>query len=593
MTWPLISKGLPRSSLALVLLLWITRPAMGVDGFAFPPVRYYGQLGFESRLFTGDFGAGETRTTRDQLLNLEVNAATFLWQPWFALLDGTLGLRFGITDSDGAQADTSSELISGKARLRLFPVGRFPFEAFYERSDSLVDVEDGVERDFLRTRYGLLQRYTTLAGTYYLLRLQHTDVQQTDSEDMTDLVEFRVRRSFKQHELEFFSFLTDIERVDTDERFSSDAYILRHRFFSQQRTLNVDNLISYNDNRSATRSVESTRTQTQLNSFLTWRPKTERRLLVTGNTRVFESSTEAGGESSDGRSAVFSVGANYQLTDRLNLSANVGANLFEAAEERKQNIFQTVAATYSSRTLPLGDFDYNWFGTASANNSTGDDNNTHGYGSSIGHNLSRGFALGNTQLNASVSQAVSYFQQSGDPSQLAADHGLSLNWSQQKENISTFTQLTFDDSRTFGEEEEVFQLINLQFSRNQRLDNYSGLSGNVSIQAARQTVDDTDTQSTDSGDWETNASINLSYNHQRLFGVPRLRFTSDLNYASDALLGLSERPDEFRQGDDLSWNNRLDYLIGRLEFRFQARLNQVDDRFRQLYIFNVTRHFGN
>jgi hypothetical protein len=62
----------------------------------------------------------------------------------------------------------------------------------------------------------------------------------------------------------------------------------------------------------------------------------------------------------------------------------------------------------------------------------------------------------------------------------------------------------------------------------------------------------------------TTSGGSLTYQHQRVFGVRRLRFVSDLRLNSQALLPLLGGPQD---QETAAWENRLDYSIGRTQLR--------------------------
>ena len=64
--------------------------------------------------------------------------------------------------------------------------------------------------------------------------------------------------------------------------------------------------------------------------------------------------------------------------------------------------------------------------------------------------------------------------------------------------------------------------------------------------------------------WETTSSGSLAYQTQRLFGVARLRFSSDLRLNTQALLPLLGKAED---QEAAAWENRLEYAIGRTQLR--------------------------
>jgi hypothetical protein len=89
-----------------------------------------------------------------------------------------------------------------------------------------------------------------------------------------------------------------------------------------------------------------------------------------------------------------------------------------------------------------------------------------------------------------------------------------------------------------------------------------------------------------------NTSADLSFYHQRAFGVPRLGFVSELRiYAEMPVQGLAVGP---QQQDSRSWENRLDFPIGRLQLRLSARVSEIrySNTIQTLLLFSINRLIG-
>ncbi len=87
------------------------------------------------------------------------------------------------------------------------------------------------------------------------------------------------------------------------------------------------------------------------------------------------------------------------------------------------------------------------------------------------------------------------------------------------------------------------------------------------------------------------ASGEITYRHRRLFGEPRLVFTSRIKLAQDVLT----QPGVFLTIPDREtrlWENQLSYGIVRLETQLLLRISQVDGRRRELLTWRAQRSFG-
>jgi hypothetical protein len=84
-----------------------------------------------------------------------------------------------------------------------------------------------------------------------------------------------------------------------------------------------------------------------------------------------------------------------------------------------------------------------------------------------------------------------------------------------------------------------------------------------------------------------------TYQHVRAFGVPRLRYLAQVNV-------YNQQTDRRLQGDpnapreQVSWlfEQRLEYLIGRLDSRLTLRIAEVDGKKNASLIGSVFRRFG-
>ena len=158
---------------------------------------------------------------------------------------------------------------------------------------------------------------------------------------------------------------------------------------------------------------------------------------------------------------------------------------------------------------------------------------------------------------------------------------------------------SLSDTRTYAggtRADEVageFQLANLQASLDQRLTTTSTFSGNLTIQATRDAADNpVASMNTRNGEWVPTASIDLTYYNTRMFDVPRLTFRSTLRLISDSYLPLFDEPDRINGREDMRWDNRLEYTIGRMQIRATGRLSELRGEKQTFLLLQVRRMFG-
>ena len=571
------------------------------SGAEIPPVRVWGELGYDFRQENFETGSD----TLEHAVIARLNGSTYLYQPWVATLDGGVGFDLRRTERD--TGDTDSDNITGYGKLRLFPRSRFPFEAYADVTDNRSD-SDLAGLDIERTRYGIIQQYTSTGGAAYKLRYEHTNhINDSRSatgtsdfrEDEADLLQASFNKSINAHNFYFDSQLNIIDRENSADRTETLFSSLRHTY-TPGPALSAEDMLTYNVT-DLQQALSDIRTGIlQLHSFGFWRPKTERPLRINATLRALERTTESGGNENTLHSATGTLGATYQWTPNWLFSGSVGATGIEGETDSELQTFQTAAANYTSDQTNLGGFDAGWFAQADFRNNTDDQGSLQSYGAQAGYNLRRDLMTGRAaQLLFNASQSAALHTESDGFNSQRLLSQLSLTWSSREATISKMIRASLSDTRTFASgsrADEVageFQLANLQASLDQRLSTTSTLSGNLTIQATR---DDADNplagMNPENGEWTPTASVDVSYYENLLFDVPRLTFRSTLRFISDSYLPLFDEPDRINGREDMRWENRIEYTIGRLQVRAIGRLSEIQDEKQTFFLFQVRRMFG-
>jgi hypothetical protein len=210
-------------------------------------------------------------------------------------------------------------------------------------------------------------------------------------------------------------------------------------------------------------------------------------------------------------------------------------------------------------------------------------------GLSVGHDLSKSTTLGSGRLTTDLNQGLSTTVSTrGSPFTHLNTAG-SLVWNEAEGNETTMVSLRAADSRTLSAPQNFFQLINLQASRNERLARNQSLVGNLTLQASRSGASGVSTP------FIARPSADLTYRHQRLFEVKNLVFESTLRIlGADIVLSRSSanQQDFTTQNQaSVSWDNNLDYFIGRLKMRLYTRIAEVNKVTQSLLLFTMNRSF--
>jgi hypothetical protein len=325
----------------------------------------------------------------------------------------------------------------------------------------------------------------------------------------------------------------------------------------------------------------------QLNSFAIWRP--DDRWLVSGGGSLFDLVTDTGAASGQARSLALNAGATFQWTrhTRFNGTASLTRNDTTAGGGLASS--QNLGVSHQPDPIPLGRYTYQWFSSAGVGNRTGSDASRH-LNAQLAHSLDRSFELSPTSTFSLG------FQQNlaGDTDTVAGSitrigHNASATWTSGKDGTNAYVRVSAGDSRSLGGAREVFQLMNLQASLNRASGGRSSWNGNLTLQATRQVTVDTP-----GNGFDLSASGDLTYMNTRFFGINRLRFISQFKVSdtrfSDSNSGQLEPISRNRESH--SWDNRLEYAIGRTTLSAGLRYAQVEGEARYLLQLKLTRFFG-
>lgn len=553
--------------------------------FQLAPIRYRveGNIGYSMQRQT--IGASKY-TTQSLSTTVNTSANSFIWQPWFAQVNGNLGLGFNTTKSTGSKSDSTS--ISGNGVLSLLPSSRFPFEAHLGRSDSRQSSGLGAaSTSYQMTNFGLSQRYRTMSGdSHYMAGYDRNLWQGSDSEsDKQD--QFRIETSHQLAQGQTLGISGDSMRnVRQSSNQSTLVNILTaHHHYRPAPAFSVESLANLNNTNYHLTQTNSSTSYMQLSSSAFWR-SADKPLIMNGGVRLFgfnsTSTTSTTSTAFRAQSANANVGANYDLSRHAKLNGSGNVNVTDSNGSQSVTTNQSVGASYLWDPLKFGAYSYTRSASGNFSNSTSPSGGAQSISLGPGHGLGRNMGLGGGMLAINMGQSSSLGMNSSGPSTLNLTHNGSLAWSLSKDQKTTQLHLSASDSRTLSGMQGFFQLLNMQATLNENLSRNASWNGNLTMQVTRQKTASTPILTT------ATSSADLSYRHQRAFNVPRLRFTSELRIYSDALLPVLATPD---QQETRSWENRLDYSIGRLQLRSSVRLAEVNKVGQSLIWFSMNRSF--
>lgn len=530
---------------------------------------------------------GSRNSVASNISTMRLNLSTYLWRPWIATLDG--GLAFSYISRKNSH-DSTGQDVSGNANFNLFPQSRFPFRAYFSKMNNRIE-GDITDQDLTVTTYGVNQTYIK-GPTYLNLNYYHTVEDDEDNlsssgkrsrEDVEDSLELSMSTSVGSHVISADSRFNFIDRTTPSISEDQTTHVVRHNYRSDTGTdLSVNNLFTYTDR--TTESILGPKVGTslmQLNSNVFWRPKTEKRLLVTGSALM------QGSDDLFDATGVTGL-VNYQWNPYLNFRTRAN---FAKSRTNTQSL-QEIGVEYSPADTPLFGFMHTYNVSADVSNRTDDledgrqELNVRG-----GHIFSRDFPTAIGRVNVSATQRVATILDTRGKSDRTISHTLGAGWNKTTGNSTNFLRATLSDTRRFSNDidELGFQQANLQLTRTQQLSRESSWNGNITFQANKTLNDNFGSDTVN-----LNGSILLSYNHRRVFGVPRLRLQSELRYMSRAIFEVSNSDglDDDYNNNDVFWQNRLNYGIGRLNFRLTTNIGMNDGEFNNFVLFQVRRNFG-
>jgi hypothetical protein len=598
------------------------RTGAGGIEWAFGPWRTSGTLALDLRWLRFEDGA----RVRQSALLADLETATYIWQPWFAQL--RLGAGFvASTDSNGHEGEprvaATGNTVTGHAQLSVFPASRFPFSLRAEATDSRTNI-DALGNDYRTRRLTLSQAYRPESGNdHYQLQIDASHLLTDELRDRLVTIDADAIRLRGAHRFELGMNLAD-HRVDgIGEQTRLSVLTGRHGWHPSD-ALGVDSLASWHRTRTRVHDdvfdLDLGTDVRQLSSLVTWRPRdgdlplaVPPNTLFVGSARWVDSRTLGTIEGPGITSLNATVGASTDISASWRVSAALSANQFDVGSgDPSRNASVNAAANWTPRSLPWGA--WRWLPSLALNAGMtrgNDDSDREFAAAQVSHALTRDFERGGTpdgdsggesdRLSLSLSQSVGVLVDDsvlGRERTATLTHSVGLYWQSALADgrSQRFASASASDYRSRNGEDIAFQLVNLQWSQRTQLSRQSAWSGSVTLQASRneQTVTDLISGAPVrlSDGWQHFASGTMSYEHQRAFGVPRLRFTLLGGVATQELSRRSAGDiDAPLRYTSRSLEARLDYAIGRLEARLAARAARVDERNIAAIVARVQRRF--
>jgi hypothetical protein len=544
------------------------------------PIRWRGLLALDLRSFNVEGQAYR----REVIESASIQATSYVYQPWFAQL--AFGLT-GVAAQQQGEAASRGNTLTGNGLAAVFPTSRFPFQANFERTDSRSS-DQFTGRDFVQDRAGVRQSYRTVRGDQNASVAFDRSTLTSDAfgRDTVDVYNAGYARSLDANNFELSGNRTRNTR-EAGEHAVFDRLFGRHNY-SADGLVTAETLASYGATSQQLLTQSELRNEvTQLSSFGTWRRYDDDPLLVTGGARFFSSQISSDLSETEARSAMVYGNANYRYTPNLLLNGGGAVAQNSGSGDRVTFTSLLAGGTYTADPMRFGEWLYTpSLGANAATQSGGEEGTRHQTGAQGNHGVSRLYNVAEQQsvaLNLTQSLGHAHDNRAGGLTTFTNYGGVSYRV-MGAESLSGLASLSASDSRAWGFADSNFQLVNLQLSGQANLGRYSSLVANYTVQATRQASGE---------DWTLSRNGGGTYQHTRVFGVAQLRYIA-IYERSDYQLNTRLQGDLNAPREQVAWSfeQRLEYRIGKLETRLIFRVNEIDGAKNALLFFRIAREFG-
>ncbi|HJY78016.1 MAG TPA: hypothetical protein VKE95_15375 [Burkholderiales bacterium] len=559
-----------------------SEPGLSDVRWELAPIRWRGLLAMDLRSFSVD---GQAQR-RDLVESAILQATSYVYQPWFAQF--TLGIT-GIAAQARGEFPSNGDTLGSNGMLSVFPTSRFPFQANFERTDSRSS-EQFTGRDFVQQRAGARQSYRSAGGESNTSAAfdRSTLSSSAFGRDTVDVYNAGYQRSAGANSFDASANRT-LNTREAGERSQFDRLFGRHNYVDNG-LLSAETLASYGATSQDLATQMGLKNEvTQLSTFATWRRADDDPLFVTGGARLFRSTIASPLSETETRSGMGYGTLNYRVNSNLLLNAggsvtqisNTGADASAVLGQ------EFAGATYTTDAHRLGEYLYTANLGANVTDQSGGEEGRHRVISTQGtHGLNRLFDVAPAQsiaLNLSQTLAHSHDTLAGDLNTFSNYGGLSYRLSS-PESLSGFASVSASDSRTRGFADSSLQLVNFQLSGQANLGRYSNLVANYTVQGTRPGSSEPFAVSRNGGG---------TYQHLHVFGVAQLRYLA-IYERSDYQLNTRLLGDINALREQVTWSfeQRLEYRIGKLEFRLSYRLAEIDGLKNALLFLRIAREFG-
>ena len=590
---------------------------LGLMDWSIPPIRWGGSVSSNINKFSGD-----TNQSTGNATVLSLRGASYIFQPWFAQVSGNIDFLSATSSSSsiGADNDTGSKstAINFGGNLSLFPLSRFPVQAYVEKSDSRANANlTGTQ--FTSTRLGVSQNWRPEIGADTAsAAFDHSGVATKESSSTVDALRGSYSTIIDAHSMNGTASYSTSNGDSGGQASALFNVSGAHTWSEPDEGLMVSTFANVSDNqiRMSNGSVLSNlgNRLLQLGSNVSWQPDEDVPLTINGGANMFSSNTVSDADTT----SFFNLNgfANTQYRFSNNLSA-VGGLILLYSRTTGQSLAAVglnSSLSYSGDPVLFGKTMYNWGTSVGLNNlNASSGSRSTALSSSAQHAISHSMVLGGgsmLSLNATQALSISKSNNGGEDayntSGTSLSHSVGVSWFSKGEGgKSSSVSSTFSDSLSVGgvpsHNRNLFVQGNLQMELSRR----SSFSGSLNVNASQQLSDQTNEVTPVFGFGNTTARARnsdpvwgggggVSYNHRNPFDIANLVYSATLqnNFNQANLRLVSGDPNALVWQTGMVFQQTVSYRLGRLNFRGSNTVTS-NNGIRNVSIYGtVIRNFG-
>jgi hypothetical protein len=582
-------------------------PDLSGETWVMAPIRWMGHTSTSGNFFNDATGSQSTSIAN----SLQLQASSFIAAPYIAQWTGMFGLnsmsnKLNSSLAPSTKSEAGSYSIGGN--IILLPVSSFPFSANFSRSASESKAA-GEKVPSTSTNIGLRQQYRgnggrdNYTGTYNRTSLVSG---QNNGQSSSMQGSYSTRRTFAEDHL-----LEGEHSINVSLGYSpsgGDGLGQKSRLLNANvshgwtvhEDLSLSNLVTLSSNRNdvfqGADLTSNESTAFLASSNFTWRPIEDLPMTLTGGASLVQTQTQsqttaqaaipvpaaAGSNQTSQQSMNAYISSGYSFSKNLSVSGSGSLSTTSSAGSRFNSASVGANASYLGDPMSFGAYNYNW-GLGGGINSfiASVGGSSVGTSATANHGLVRTVVLDERQsINLNAGQSAGFSQAAGSTSfslsntvgaswrasygdaltaNLGGNGGHSISTAQTGNNQSLTASLQGGAAYQVSSRAALTVNANLNWSQ----------SGTGTAQAQPQVlnqlvVDDRQTQ--------LNGSVSLGYNHSSPFSIRNLNYSANVLWVasqSGQRLATPGAPASQTQ-QTASFQNMLDYRVGRLSFRLSA-----------------------